>query len=103
MFSRISVAVCTNSDTATQLSSLTVWGKSKTKQKKNTLDVFGVHRGENQRKITKQNNQSVLPLKSRKSKDNGTKAPWGGKNELNIYGIAESHRKQMAFFRFDTY
>lgn len=77
-------------------------GKKQTQNKNNTLDVFGVRGGENQWKITTQNNKSVLLLKRRKSKDNGTKAPWG-KNELNIYGIAKSHRKQRAFFRFDTY
>lgn len=97
VFSRVSAAVCTTSDTATPPSSLTV------REKKPTLDVFGAHRGENQWKITAQNNKSVILLKRRKSKDNGTKAPWGEKNELNIYGIAESHRKQRAFFRFDTY
>lgn len=33
----------------------------------------------NQGKITAQNNESVLLLKRQKSKDNGTKAPWGKK------------------------
>lgn len=69
--------VCNTSDAATTLTAL-----QKKQKKQNTQDLFGAYSQEkkkNQGKITAQNNESVLLLKRQKSKDNGTKAPWGKK------------------------